>query len=86
MNQDGERSTDDGQDEMKFEAALARLEEIVRALERGDASLEESLAFFEEGIRLVERCRNSLSEAQGALERLVAEGTGTTPLDLEEGR
>ncbi len=74
------------EDGMKFEEALARLEEIVRALERGDATLEESLALFEEGIRLVGRCRTSLSEAQGVLERLMTEGTGTVPLDLEDSR
>ncbi len=75
-----------GEDVMKFETALVRLEEIVRSLERGDATLEDSLALFEEGIRLVGRCRTSLSEAQGVLERLVAEGDGTVPLDLEDGR
>ena len=38
--------------EKKFEAALARLEELVQELEKGDLPLEQSLKFFEEGIKL----------------------------------
>ena len=33
---------------MTFEAALLRLEEIVRSMESGTAMLDESLALFEE--------------------------------------
>ena len=36
-------------DSMQFEAAVARLEEIVRAMEQGDLPLEQSLQLFEEG-------------------------------------
>ena len=32
-----------------FEQNLRRLEEIVRAMERGDVALEESLKLFQEG-------------------------------------
>ena len=42
--------------EMTFEAAMARLEEIVRALEGGSAGLDASLGLFEEGISLVKLC------------------------------
>ena len=35
-----------------FEQAMARLEEIVRLLEKGDAPLEESMSLFEEGAKL----------------------------------
>ena len=37
---------------LPFEAALARLEEVVDRLEQGDLELEASLAAFEEGVRL----------------------------------
>ena len=36
-----------------FEQSMARLEQIVRAMERGDVPLEESLKLFEEGTSLV---------------------------------
>ena len=38
--------------ELSFEAALKRLEEIVRKLESGEASLDESIELYAEGDRL----------------------------------
>ena len=54
-----------------FEAAFARLEEVVHALERGDASLEESLRLFEEGVRLSRLCAAKLDAAEGKLRALL---------------
>lgn len=56
---------------MKFEAALARLEEIVRALDSGSAPLDESLALFEEGVRLVKLCSGQLDSAEQTVKVLV---------------
>jgi len=39
--------------ELSFEKSMERLEQIVRAMERGDAPLEESLKLFQEGTELV---------------------------------
>lgn len=50
--------------EETFESAIARLEEIVRALDGGDAPLDESLALFEEGVRLVKLCSGKLDAAE----------------------
>lgn len=50
--------------EETFESALARLEEIVRALDGGDAPLDESLALFEEGVKLVKLCSGKLDAAE----------------------
>ncbi len=47
-----------------FEQNMARLEQIVRSLERGDAPLEESLKLFEEGTSLVRSCGKLLDEAE----------------------
>lgn len=38
--------------ERTFESQMARLEEIVRLLERGEAPLNESMKLFEEGTKL----------------------------------
>ena len=40
-----------------FEASMTRLEQIVRAMERGDVALEESLKLFQEGTELVRNCQ-----------------------------
>lgn len=50
--------------EITFEAALARLEEIVHALESGGAPLEQSLSLFEEGVGLVKHCNGMLESAE----------------------
>ena len=45
-----------------FEDNLARLEEIVAALEKGDAKLADSLKLFEEGSKLVSDCGTMLDK------------------------
>ena len=53
------------QDEnMTFEAAMARLEEIVRLLESGNAPLDVSLSLYEEGVALVRLCNTRLDNAE----------------------
>lgn len=57
--------------EMTFEAAMARLEEIVRALESGNAPLDVSLGLFEEGVALVKLCNSRLDTAEQKVKLLV---------------
>ena len=45
--------------EMKFEQAMARLEQIVATLESGKCTLDESMTLFEEGAKLTAFCRRS---------------------------
>lgn len=47
-----------------YEEALARLEEIVALLEKGNMPLEESLKLFEEGTSLSSFCYSALDNAQ----------------------
>ena len=47
-----------------FESALAELEEIVRALEAGDISLEAALGKYEAGVALLKTCYAQLREAE----------------------
>ena len=54
-----------------FEAKLQRLEEIVTALEKGDAPLAESLALFEGGTRLVGECTRELDRAEQKVVKLM---------------
>ena len=53
-----------------FESRLARLGEIVRQLERGDAPLADSLKLFEEGAALVASCTQQLDEAEQRVVKL----------------
>ena len=49
---------------MTFEAAMSRLEEIVRLLESGNAPLDVSLSLYEEGVALVRLCNTRLDNAE----------------------
>jgi exodeoxyribonuclease VII small subunit len=60
---------------MSFEAAMERLEQIVRAMERGDVALEESLKLFQEGTELVRSCAKLLDDAQMQIQ-MVAQSCG----------
>ena len=53
-----------------FEESIARLDEIVKILERGDAPLEQSLTLFEEGTALIKSCGKLLDGAEQKVLRL----------------
>lgn len=57
-----------------FEAAVERLEEIVEALEGGEASLEDAVGLYEEGVKLFRYCREQLDSAQKRVEELAEAG------------
>ena len=52
------------QNNKTFEENMQRLEQIVRAMERGDVALEESLKLFQEGTDLVRSCGKLLDDAE----------------------
>ena len=56
--------------QLSFEAALKRLEEIVRKLESGEASLDESIELYGEGDRLKQQCEARLQAAQARIEKI----------------
>ena len=59
------------QENMTFEQNMQRLEQIVRALERGDAPLEESLKLFQEGTERIRICGKLLDDAQLQVRKIV---------------
>ncbi len=63
-------------DTLTFEAAIVRLEEIVKLLEKGNSSLDESLKLYEEGISLVRFCNNALDNAENKIKLLTADANG----------
>ncbi len=54
----------------KFEALLARLEQIVSDMETADLPLEKLLSSYEEGMRLVKTCGDRLADAEQKVEIL----------------
>jgi exodeoxyribonuclease VII small subunit len=63
------RATTDPQPQT-YESAAARVEEIIRRLDSGEASLTETLALVKEGKALIELCAGELEAVGAALEEL----------------
>lgn len=68
--------------ELQFEQAMQRLEQIVRQLEKGDAKLEDAMKLFEEGTSLAARCGRLLDEAEKQVVRL-SKGADGLPVEGE---
>jgi exodeoxyribonuclease VII small subunit len=66
--------------ELKFEAAIEDLEQVVERLESGDLSLEDALAAFEKGVGLVRYCNQKLSEVEKKVELLIKDKEGQLQL------
>ena len=49
---------------LTYEKAISRLDEIVSLLEKNEVSLDDALALFEEGTRLTAFCSKKLNEAK----------------------
>lgn len=64
-----------------FEENISRLEQIVRAMERGDVALEESLKLFQEGTELVRVCEKLLDDAHLQISKIT---TGADGAPVEE--
>jgi len=73
-------------EDLRFEAALSRLEALVEQLDAGDLQLEDSLERFEEGVRLVRHCSERLRSAEVRLQQLreSSEGLRVEELELED--
>ena len=67
---------------MSFEQSMERLDEIVRALETGEASLEDSIKLFEEGTALAAKCGKLLDEAELKVTKLTS-GPDGEPVEQE---
>ena len=69
------------ENELRFEEMLARLDVIVRTLEKGDTPLEDSLTLYTEGAELIRRCTDKLTRAEQTVVRL-QKGPDGAPAEL----
>ncbi|HZK42229.1 MAG TPA: exodeoxyribonuclease VII small subunit [Clostridia bacterium] len=75
MNDKDKKDKLDKQD-MTYEEAIKRLEEIVSLLERSEQALDQSMDLFREGVALASFCRTKLDTMKEEIVKLVdAEGT-----------
>ena len=64
-----------------FEESMARLEQIVRTMDQGNAPLEESLKLFTEGTKLVESCSKMLDEAELKIQKVMTAADGSPVME-----
>ncbi len=69
---------------ISFEQALKRLEEIVEILEAGNISLEESIKIYQEGIDLSKLCQEMLEEAEGKVMAIMNRGERTEEFSISQ--
>lgn len=70
--------------EMTFEQALSRLEQIVKALEGGNVPLEDLIKLFDEGTALVKLCTERLDKAEEKVKLLQMKGNVLTEEEFGE--
>ena len=66
---------------MKFEASMARLDEIVNELEKNERPLDESIQLFEEGLKLVHACNEKLNEFETQVKDIMERNGGDLDAD-----
>lgn len=61
-------------DNITFEQAMSRLEEIIAALENNQTSLENSVELFQEGIKLSKICSDKLVGIEDKVAKILVDG------------
>ena len=60
--------------ELTFEGAMARIEEIMEALDNKNTTLDESVSLYSESMKLIAFCNNKLKDAEEKIKVVTAEG------------
>ena len=71
-------------EELSFEIAFARLEEILEKMNSGSVSLDESLKLYEEADKLISSCNKRLNDAERKIETLIKNRNGELVLDSNQ--
>lgn len=70
------------EEELSVEEAFARMQALIKDMEREDATLEQSFADYEEGMRLVKLCTGKIDSVERRVQMMNADG-GLAPFDVE---
>ena len=60
-------------EQLTFEQAMKRLEEITNIIQKNECSLDEGLALYEEGLKLARFCNDKLNDFSTKLEQVAGE-------------
>ncbi|RYG74650.1 exodeoxyribonuclease VII small subunit [Lentibacillus lipolyticus] len=56
---------------LSFEEAMVKLEQIVEKLEKGDVPLEKAITYYQEGMQLSKVCSDKLTEVQKKMTQIM---------------
>lgn len=59
-----------------FEEAMNRLDEIVKQLESGNATMDETIKLFDEGMKLVKECDGQLHHFEDSINEIIQKNEG----------
>ena len=62
---------------LTFEEAMEHIEQLVRVMEAGNATLDEMLESFAKGVKLAHYCQEYLDAAEKHIERIISTTEGT---------
>lgn len=83
VNEQAQKKDQPSQD-VGFEAAFARLEEILEKMNSGTVSLDDSLKLYEEADRLINLCSRKLNDAERKIETLIKNRSGELTLGNDQ--
>ncbi len=67
--------------EPTLEAALSRLDAVVKEMESGELPLETLIERFEEGVALTKVCQGRLDNAEARIQTIIREADGSAKLE-----
>ena len=73
MSENNEKDKDMQKEDLNFEEAVKKLENIVGELESGGLNLNDSLEKFTEGVELIKFCNKELDRAEEKIEKVIKE-------------
>ncbi len=71
------------EENINFEDAMKKLEEIANELEKNDLDLDSSVLKFEEGMKLSKQCSEMLEQAEKKISVLMKTDEGLVEKDFE---
>ena len=74
----------DKKNDMTYEQAVAELEEIIRRLESGEATLDESIALYSRGMELSKFCKDKLDSIVKKISILGQDGSSESAFGEEK--
>ncbi|WP_405101264.1 exodeoxyribonuclease VII small subunit [Oceanobacillus sp. FSL H7-0719] len=69
---------------LSFEQAMEKLEEIVQKLETGDVPLEQAIDFYQEGMLLSKLCSDKIVNVQEKMTKIMDEQGEVTSFEIQE--